>query len=208
VAVVNLAAGGAPAVSAIAVGKRPQGITGAGATVYVANSGDGTLTLLDASTGKAIGDAHAVAALKAPVVGRTAVASVARKSGKSGVTFTVALSGAPLTSRDLVKADGRIAAGSARFLLWRGGAQTRVQKSAAGGATLRIGTAAGRVVLTLTAKAKAFTSATAHLDRAGSRVVLTLKAAAVVTPPPSPTPPSPSPSPTPTPPPPPPPEIG
>ena len=39
-------------VRTVAAGHRPQGIAGAGRTVYVANAADGALTLLSAAAGK------------------------------------------------------------------------------------------------------------------------------------------------------------
>ena len=64
VAVVTLAAGARPVVRTVAAGHRPQGVAGAGGTVYVANAADGTVTLLAAGTGAAVGAAHRVAALQ------------------------------------------------------------------------------------------------------------------------------------------------
>jgi hypothetical protein len=215
-------------VTTVAAGKRPQGVAGASGTVYVANSADGTVTLLSAATGKAIGEPRGVAALKSAAARRTVAISVAHQANSATVVFRIAFSGGGLTSRDVVVADGRIRTGAARLLVWKGGVQTRVRTSRAGGATLRLGSAAARLVLALNASAKAFTSVKTSLDRGGTRLVVTLQRAPVsVTPPsptptppspspsptppsPSPTPPSPSPSPTPPPPPPPPPppEIG
>jgi hypothetical protein len=199
VAFVDLASA-RPAPQYVPVGKRPQGVAGIGGTVYVANTAERTLTLLSVATGRAVGDPRKVGVLRAPVVPQTVATSIAHKASTDGVVFTVAFSGPALARRDVITTQAAIRSGLARLVLWREGARARVSRASAGGASLQLGAAYGRLALVLKAKPKAFISVAVSLAAGGHKLVIALRPAPVAVPPaPAPTPPSPSPSPSPSP---------
>ena len=119
------------------------------------------LTLLSAETGKAVGDAREVGALKArrdqPRRSRPASrASVQRGDASS---FTVAFAGAPLTKRDLVTGDARASAPARRASSSGAAACADARRQCAARAARRCASAVrpGRLVLVLYGKSKAFT---------------------------------------------------
>jgi hypothetical protein len=167
----------------VKVGHRPQGVAGVGRTVYVANTATGTVTRLSAATGEPLGAAHRVAALRAPVVRRLVASGVTHRATSERVVFTIAFAGGSLKRRDLRTSNARIGSGSARILLWRGGAQARARGAREGGAELRIDSAPGGLVLTLAAKAGVFTSLTTSLAGDRHKLVITLHPVPVIAPP-------------------------
>ena len=92
VAVVDLASA-RPAAQLVEVGHRPQGIAGAGGTVYVANTADGTLTLLSATTGERLGEPRSIAALHDPVVAPTVATKLSNSSTATTVKFGITFAG-------------------------------------------------------------------------------------------------------------------
>ena len=131
----------------------------------------------------------------------TVVTSVAKKSSPAGVVFTVAFAGPALARRDVITTRAGIRAGSALIQFWRDAVRARAATASAGGASLRVGAAHGRLVLALKAKPKAFVSVKTSLASGGRKLAVALRPApiAVQPAPPPATPPSPSPSPSPSP---------
>jgi len=203
VAIIDTASPGDPP-TRISVGKRPVAVAGAltsagsGDVVYVANAGDGTISLLDALTGEVV-SSPAVKSLGAETPGAITASSVSIEKSDRTITATIQLDGGKLDKRGLVVKDKAISDGKATIELWQGSISAQVDKETAEGLSVQVKEETGRLVVTLSGKG--FTSMKASLGGSGQTVILGVTAAAAAPPPPSPTP-TPPPGPPPPPPPP------
>ena len=203
VAIIDTASPGDPP-TRISVGRRPVAVAGAltsagsGDVVYVANAGDGTISLLDALTGEVV-SSPAVKSLGAETPGAITASSVSIEKSDRTITATIQLDGGKLDKRGLVVKDKDISDDRATIELWQGSISAQVDKKTAEGLSVQVKEEAGRLVLTVSGKG--FTSMKARLGSSGQTVILQVTAAAAAPPPPSPTP-TPPPGPPPPPPPP------
>jgi len=133
----------------ISVGKRPVAVAGAltsagsGDVVYVANAGDGTISLLDALTGEVV-SSPAVKSLGAETPGAITASSVSIEKSNRTITATIQLDGGKLDKRGLVVKDKAISDGKATIELWQGSISAQVDKETAEGLSVQVKEETGR----------------------------------------------------------------
>jgi len=167
-----LAAGGTAHM--VGVARRPVAASGAltssgsGDVVYVL-SAEGTITRLDALTGNVLGRTHV--ALGAPA-SRAVVRDVRFGATARVVRVTIGLRIGRVYDSSLTVRDGTTGDGHTAVALWQGGIATAVGRAQGKGLKVRLGSSLGRLEISVSAAAGAFTSMWTEVAPDGRSVVL------------------------------------
>ena len=111
---------------------------------------DGTVTRLDARSGRRV-DARRIAVLGPPAPAPLVLRRVRSTRSGDALSLVLALGGGRLDETSIVVRDGTLSDGKAVFEIWQGGIRSRIRSRTVDGVTLRVGSEAGRLRLTLTA---------------------------------------------------------
>jgi tRNA A-37 threonylcarbamoyl transferase component Bud32 len=153
-------------------GKGPVAIVQTAGGILVVTAGSGAVRQLDATTGAL------VTSTALPALGQRAqpVHAGAARIAASGTTVrvTIPLTGGSLDPSELRVTSAQIAGGQARVELWQGGIRSSGGAKSVDGVSVRAARAAGRLEVTVAARAGDFSKFAAALGGHGRSVVLNL----------------------------------
>ena len=168
VAVLRTGSAGVPRL--VAAAGKPVAVVGtasASAPVVVVGV-DGTVTRLDARSGRRI-DARRIGALGLPAPAPLVLRRVRSARSGSALALVLDLTGGHLDETSLVVRDGTLSDGRAAFEIWQGGIRSRLRLRTVDGVTVRVAPGAGHLRVTLSAARGAYERL--RIGREGPRTV-------------------------------------
>jgi hypothetical protein len=165
----------------ISVGKLPAALTSTADVVYAINTGDKTITRLDALTGDALGTERVPALARERFPEPATATAITMEESSDAVTATIELEGGPLPASSIIVRNDGLPDGKALVELWQGGITTTAADQTLADLTVAIEHQSGRLAVTVTAPGGAFESFEARRSANGKAVTLV----ATKTPPPA-----------------------
>jgi predicted Ser/Thr protein kinase len=165
----------------VPVGELPAALSAGSDAVYVANTGEGTISRLDALTGEVLSTQPVDALVQNRTPAAVTATGITMAESDDAVTATVQLEGGSLPASAIVVQDDNLTDGRALVELWQGDISSGAADESLADLTVAIEERPGRLVVRVTAPEDAFESFEAKRSANGKAVTLV----ATKTPPPA-----------------------